>query len=335
MFKPNRLGHLTLRQLETFEAVARLGGVTRAAEAMHLSQPAVSIQLRSLSAAVGQRLTEPAGRGLKLTQAGHDLYEACSELAAVWSRFEARLDDSAALRRGRLRVSVVTTAKYFLPRALGMFVQQHPGIDVELEILNRDGVLARLRDRLDDLHVMSAPPLEWAVEALPFLDNPLVVIAPRAFTPPHTGELRLAELAGERFLLREPGSGTRMAIDQRLARTRVRLTRRMTVGSNEAIKQAVAGGLGLSIVSRHAVSEADLPGIRVLPVHGFPLMGAWQIVHWRDTRLSAPAEAFRTYLVQFAAELRGGDPAGASAAARPRGRGGPPRGVSPRRARNP
>jgi len=182
---------------------------------------------------------------------------------------------------------------------------------------------------------MSAPPLEWAIEAHPFLDNPLVVIAPRTFMPPHTGELKLAELAGERFLLREPGSGTRMAIDERLARTRVRLTKRMTVGSNEAIKQAVAGGLGLSIISRHAVSEADLPEIRVLPVHGFPLMGAWQIVHWRDTQLSAPAEAFRTYLARFAAELRGGEPAAASAAPRPRGRGGPRPGASPRRARNP
>jgi DNA-binding transcriptional LysR family regulator len=306
MFKRGRHGHLTLRQLETFEAIARLGSVTRAAEALHLTQPAVSLQLRSLSAAVGQRLTEPAGRGLRLTQAGHDLYEACSEMAAVWSRFESQLDEVAALRRGRLRLSVVTTAKYFLPRALGRFVQQHPGIDVELEILNRDGVLARLRDRLDDLHVMSAPPLEWAIDAEPFLDNPLVVIAPRGYGPPKAAGLRLADLAAERFLLREAGSGTRMQVDAALARERVRLARRMTVGSNEAIKQAVAGGLGIAVLSRHALSEADLPEIRVLPVRGFPLAGAWQLVHWHDAHLSAPAEAFRSYLLQFAAELRGG-----------------------------
>lgn len=331
MFSRTRFGHLTLRQLETFEAVARLGSVTRAAEAMHLTQPAVSIQLRSLTEAVGQPLTEPAGRGIRLTQAGHDLYEACSELAAVWSRFDSRLDEEAALRRGRLRVSVVTTAKYFLPRALGQFVQQHPGIDVELEILNRDGVLGRLHEHLDDLHVMSAPPLEQAIEAYPFLDNPMFVIAPRTFNPPHTGELRLAELAGERFLLRESGSGTRTAIDAYLARSRVPLSRRMTVGSNEAIKQAVAGGLGLSIISRHAISESDLAEIRVLPVRGFPLKAAWQIVHWRDVRLSAPAEAFRDYLLQFAAELRGApsitvEPARRNAAAgassrKPAGRG--------------
>jgi DNA-binding transcriptional LysR family regulator len=335
MFKRGRHGHLTLRQLETFEAIARLGSVTRAAEALHLSQPAVSIQLRSLAEAVGQRLTEPAGRGLRLTQAGHDLYEACSEMAAVWSRFESQLDEVAALRRGRLRVSVVTTAKYFLPRALGLFVQQHPGIDVELEILNRDGVLARLRDRLDDLHVMSAPPLEWSIDAEPFLDNPLVVIAPRGFRPPKPGELRLADLAAERFLLRESGSGTRMLVDQALARERVRLARRMTVGSNEAIKQAVAGGLGLSVLSRHAVSEADLPEIRILAVRGFPLASAWHVVHWHDAHLSAPAEAFRRYLLHFAAELRGSPAVIGSGARPPRARGGPARGASPRRARNP
>jgi DNA-binding transcriptional LysR family regulator len=317
MFKRGRHGHLTLRQLETFEAIARLGSVTRAAEALHLTQPAVSIQLRSLAQAVGQRLTEPAGRGLRLTQAGHDLYEACSEMAAVWSRFESQLDEVAALRRGRLRVSVVTTAKYFLPRALGQFVQQHPGIDVELEILNRDGVLARLRDRLDDLHVMSAPPLEWAIDAEPFLDNPLVVIAPRGFRSSKSGELRLADLAGERFLLREEGSATRMQVDEALVRERVRLTRRMTVGSNEAIKQAVAGGLGISVLSRHAVNEADLPEIRVLQVRGFPLRGAWHVVHWHDAHLSAPAEAFRDYLLEFAAGLRGSDALSARSEAAP------------------
>lgn len=296
---------LSLRQLEVFEAVARLGSVTRAAEALHLTQPAVSFQLRELAAAVGHRLTEPQGRGLRLTQAGRDLYEACEELDAVWSAFEARLDEARALRRGRLRVSVVTTAKYFLPKALGRFVQAHPGIELELDIQNRDGVLARLRDRLDDLHVMSAPPEDLAVEAEPFLDNPIVVVAPRAFTPSHRGKLRLRELAGERFLLREQGSGTRMAVDRCLQKLRVLLPRRMTVGSNEAIKQAVAGGLGLAFLSRHAVSDADLPELKILSVDGFPIPGNWHLVHWRDAHLSAPAAAFRSYLLEFAAEMRG------------------------------
>jgi DNA-binding transcriptional LysR family regulator len=283
--------------------VARLGSVSRAAEALHLTQPAVSLQMKSLSEAIGQRLTEPAGRRIRLTQAGRDLAEACRELAAVWSRFEARLDDVAALRRGRLRVSVVTTAKYFLPKALGRFVQQHPGIEVELEIQNREGVLARLKERLDDLCIMSAPPPDAAIEAQPFLANPLVVVAPKSYRAPRA-RLTLADLAAERFLLREPGSGTRMAIDEHLARAGVQLGQRMTVGSNEAIKQAVAGGLGLAILSRHTLSDADLREIAILEVRGFPIERVWHVVHWRDQMLSTAAEAFRGYLLEFAAEMR-------------------------------
>jgi DNA-binding transcriptional LysR family regulator len=303
MFDRRRTGHVTLRQLEIFECVARAGSVSRAAEALHLTQPAVSLQLKTLAEAIGQPLTEPAGRGIRITQAGRDLADACRELAAVWSRFEARLDDVAALRRGRLRVSVVTTAKYFLPKALGRFVQLHPGIEVELEIQNRDGVLARLRERLDDLYVMSAPPQDAAIEAEPFLPNPLVVYAPRNYQPPKNVSLR--ELAKERFLLREPGSGTRMAVDEHLAQLHVSLPNRMTVGSNEAIKQAVAGGLGLAILSRHAVSETDLAEVQVLDVRHFPIEREWYIVHSRDQTLSAAGEAFRRYLLEHAAELRG------------------------------
>lgn len=316
MFDRRRTGHVTLRQLEIFEAVARAESVSRAAETLHLTQPAVSLQLKTLAEAVGHRLTEPVGRRIRLTQAGRDLAGACRELAAVWSRFEARLDDVAALRRGRLRVSVVTTAKYFLPKALGRFVQLHPGIEVELEILNRDGVLERLRERLDDLYIMSAPPQDAAIEAESFLPNPLVVCAPRAFSAPKNTTLQ--DLANERFLLREPGSGTRMAVDEHVARLRVALPNRMTVGSNEAIKQGVAGGLGLAILSRHAFSQADLPEIRILDVKGFPIEREWHIVHWRDQKLSAAADAFRRYLLEHAADLRGAT--GTSPAARPRRR---------------
>lgn len=304
MFQRRRVGYLTLRQLEIFEAVARMESVSRAAEALHLTQPAVSLQMKSLAEAVGQALTEPAGRRIRLTQAGRDLAETCRELAAVWSRYEARLDDVAALRHGRLRIAVVTTAKYFLPKALGLFVQAHPGIEVELEVQNREGVLARLKERLDDLCVMSAPPRDPEIDAEPFLDNPLVVIAPRAYRAP-AARASLKELAAERFLLREPGSGTRMAIDEHLARERVALPNRMTVGSNEAIKYAVAGGLGLAILSRHSLSEDDLAEIKVLEVRGFPIEREWFVVRWRDQHVSAAAKAFHRHLLDFAAGLRG------------------------------
>ena len=142
---------------------------------------------------------------------------------------------------------------------------------------------------------------DWAIEAEPFFDNPLVLLAPKAFRAP-AGSFGLRDLAHERILLREPGSGTRMAVDEYLARHRLRLPRRMTLGSNEAIKEAVAGGLGLTILSRHALTKADLAELRVLPARDFPLHGVWHIVHWQGKHLSAVAEAFRLFLREFAAE---------------------------------
>lgn len=302
MFERRRVGHLTLRQLEIFEAVARMESVSRAAETLHLSQPGVSLQLKSLAKAIGKPLTEPIGRRIRLTQAGRDLAETCRELAAVWSRFEARLDDVDALRHGRLRVAVVTTAKYFLPKALGLFVKAHPGIEVEMEVQNREGVLARLKERLDDMCIMGAPPSDAALQAEPFLDNLLVVIAPRGYHAP--ADAKLKDLAKERFLLRESGSGTRMAVDEHLARERISLAHRMTVGSNEAIKYAVAGGIGLAILSRHSLSEDDLAELKVLEVRGFPIRRSWFVVRWRDQHLSAAAEAFHRHLLEFASGLR-------------------------------
>lgn len=316
MFQRRRVGHLTLRQLEIFEAVARMESVSRAAETLHLSQPGVSLQMKSLAQAIGKPLTEPVGRRIRLTQAGRDLAETCRELAAVWSRYEARLDDEEALRHGRLRVAVVTTAKYFLPRALGLFVKAHPGIEVEMEVQNREGVLARLKERLDDMCIMSAPPSDPALQAEPFLDNPLVVIAPRAYRAPAHATLK--SLAKERFLLREPGSGTRMAIDEHLVRERVALSNRMTVGSNEAIKYAVAGGLGLAILSRRSLSEDDLAEVKILNVRGFPIERSWFVVRWRDQHVSAAAEGFHSHLLAYAAGLRGAPAARTARAARAR-----------------
>ena len=296
----------TLRQLQIFEAVARHGSFTRAAEALHLTQPSVSIQVKSLAEALGRPLFEQAGRRIHLTDVGRLLYDTCTELSALWSRFEAAVDDVGALRRGHLRVSVVTTAKYFLPKALGQFCRLHPGIEVELDVQNRDGILGRLRDNLDDFHIMSAPPTDWAIETEPLMGNPLVLIAPGDFRPPR-GRFSLADLAGERFLLRETGSGTRMAVDEYLARHRIKLANRMTLGSNEAIKQAVAGGMGLAVLSRHALTEADLREVRLLPARDFPLAGVWHIVHWRDKHLSAAAQAFLDFLRDHA-----GVPSGAN-----------------------
>lgn len=313
--------NVTLRQLEIFEAVASHASFTKAAEVLHLTQPSVSIQVKSLAESIGHALFERVGRRIRLTGVGRELYDACRELSALWSNFESRIDDLGALKRGHLRVSVVTTAKYFLPKALGLFCRRYPAIEVELDVQNRDGVLARLRDNLDDLHIMSMPPGDLDIDAEPFLDNPLVLIAPPDFVPPR-GAYGLGELAGQRFLLRETGSGTRMAIDEYIARKGIKLATRMTLGSNEAIKQAVAGGLGLAILSRHTLSASDLGEVRLLAPRDFPLHGVWHIVHWRDKRLSAAALAFRAFLREHAALLRSeaDEPTVAAVAAPPRAR---------------
>ncbi|HEY5761863.1 MAG TPA: LysR substrate-binding domain-containing protein [Rhodocyclaceae bacterium] len=290
--------HITFRQLEIFAAVARQKSFTRAAELLHLTQPAVSLQMQKLAEGIGQPIVEVIGREVVLTPVGRALLETTAGIDDAWDRFAATVEAHGALQHGTLRVATVTTAKYFLPRMLGRFSHEHPGIDIELEVLNRERIIARLRDGLDDLYVMGVPPEEIKVVSDPFLDNELVVIAPADWKPPRHGRLQLADLAGERFILRETGSGTRRLIDNHLARAGQRLVVKLVLGSNEAIREAVAGGMGLAILSRHAL-PAGLAGgdIRIVDVEGFPLRGRWYVVHRADRRLSRPAEAFRTALL--------------------------------------
>ena len=284
--------HLTARQLETFAAVARLGSFSRAAEALHLTQPAVSIQIRQIAESIGLPVFEQSGREIRLTPAGQELLQTVRELDDSWNRFESAVDALKGLKKGRLRVALVTTAKYFLPRMLGAFCQRYPEIEIELEVANRARIVERLRANEDDLYIMSFPPEELDVVARPFLDNPLVVVAPAAYPLPD-GRLTLADLASHPFLMRETGSGTRRAVDRYLVRAGITLNVKLALGSNEAIRDLVASGMGLSILSRHVVGEQpEREGVRILDVEGFPLQQPWSVVHLRQKILSLPARAF-------------------------------------------
>ena len=284
--------HLTFRQLETFATVARLGSFSRAAEALHLTQPAVSIQIRQITESVGLPLFEQSGREIRLTAAGQELLRTARELDDSWNRFESAVDALKGLKKGRLRVALVTTAKYFLPRMLGAFCQRYPDIEIELEVANRARIIERLRANEDDLYIMSFPPEELDVVATPFLDNPLVVVAPAAYPLP-AGPLSLADLAPHPFLLRETGSGTRKAVDRHLAANGLTLKVKLALGSNEAIRDLVASGMGLAILSRHVLGEhPEQEGLRILEVAGFPLQQPWSVVHLRQKILSLPAHAF-------------------------------------------
>lgn len=296
--------HVTFRQLRLFLALAETGSVSGAARAQHVTQPTATMQLREVSQAVGLPLYEVVARRVRLTDAGWELARTARAMVGEWEAFEQRVAATKGLERGRLRVAMVTTAKYVVPRLLGAFCQRHPGVDVSLEVLNRDGVVARLRERLDDLYVMSMPPPDVDLDDRVFMPNPLVAIASSAHPLARARGLRLQDLRDEAFILREPGSGTRMAVDAHFRRERFAPRVRLELGSNEAIREAVAGALGLAVVSAHALGgrgepgSEPAPGLRVLDLQSFPIASAWHVVHPRGHRLSPVAQAFRDELVQ-------------------------------------
>lgn len=287
--------NVTFRQLRLFLALADTGSVSKAAAATHVTQPTASAQLKEMTEAVGLPLHEVISRRVHLTDAGRQLAQTARAMLAEWEGFEQQVDQMKGLSRGRLRVAAVSTAKYFIPRLIGSFCRLHPAIDVSLEVLNRDGVVARLRDNRDDIYIMSMPP-ELDLEDEVFMENPLVVIAARGARLP--ARPTLAQLKDQRFILREPGSGTRMATDRHFAKRRFRPDVRLELGSNEAIREAVAGGLGLGVISRHALQGGK--DIRVLDVDGFPISSRWHVVHPKAKHLSPIAAAFRAHLLAHA-----------------------------------
>lgn len=291
--------NVTFRQLRLVLALADTGSVSAAARAMHVTQPTASMQLKEIARVVGLPLFELVGRKLRLTDAGRELAATARALAQTWDAFEQHVDALKGLARGRLRVSVVSTAQYFMPRLLGSFCNRHPAIDVALEVLNRDGVVQRLRENLDDLYIMSTPPGDLALGDEVFMPNPIVVIAPNADPLAGRRKVPLRDLAGHRFILREQGSGTRMTADRFFRRMKFRPQLRLELGSNEAVKEAVAGGLGVGVVSRHALHGLQKEhGVSVVDVEGFPLASSWHIVHPAGRKLSPLALAFRQHLLK-------------------------------------
>ena len=293
--------HTTLRQLEVFAAIARLGSFTRAAEELHLTQPTVSMQIKKLTDAVGLPLFEQVGKKVFLTTAGRELQSFSNEIFDHFNRFEILLADLKGLKQGKLRLGVITTAKYFIPRLLGAFCQQYPGIDVSMKVSNRERILERLINNEDDLYILGQPPEESDAVAEPFLTNPLVVLAPANHPLARVKKIPLKRLAEEPLLLREAGSGTRKATEQLFAKYNLKIKVRMELGSNEAIKQTVAGGLGVSVLSRHTLtSDLQADQLTILDVQGFPIVRHWYVVYSKGKQLSVVANTFLHYLKQAA-----------------------------------
>jgi LysR family transcriptional regulator, low CO2-responsive transcriptional regulator len=294
----------TFSQLRSFEAVARLGGITKAAKTLHLTQPTVSTQLRELADSIGVALFTPAGRGIQLTDAGRELLVTVSAMFESWRGFEEGIADFQGMLRGSLRIAGVTTTEYFLAQWLKPFVETYPGIDIDLTIDNRSAVISRLERAQDDLTVMMMPPRHLALDNAFVMANPLVLIGP---VNHKRGALkRLRQLDGVDLLMREPGSGTRQATLDFLAHYDITPHVRMTLGSNEAIKHAVAAGLGLAIISQHALAKNPaIEGLAILPMVGLPIARQWQLVWRKDRRLPRIASVFMDFVQRQITSIAG------------------------------
>jgi DNA-binding transcriptional LysR family regulator len=297
--------HVTFRQLKIFASVAHHLSFTRASEELHLTQPAVSMQIKQLEQAVGLPLFEQLGKKIFLTDAGREFGRYASAITAQLDELDQVVDEMKGLKRGRLTIAVASTANYFVPRLLATFCQRHgDAVSVSLDVTNREQLLKSLAENRNDLVIMGQPPEGMALVAERFLENPLVVIAPPGH--PLAGETRIppARLREETFLVREQGSGTRSAMERYFAANDLRLATPMEMSSNEAIKQGVEAGLGLGVVSLHTLAmELALGQLVVLDVVKFPIMRYWYIVYREGKRLSIVAQSFREFVLQEAAQL--------------------------------
>ena len=290
--------HLTFRQLSVFAAVAKNLSFSRAAEEMHLTQPAVSMQIRQLEENVGLPLFEQLGKKIFLTEAGRELYHYSRGIAQQLSEAESVLGELKGLKRGKLNISVVSTANYFAPQLLAHFCSQHPEINASLNVGNRESVLKNLHDNEVDLAILGRPPEGINVEAHPFMENRLVIIAARNHPLADALNIPASRFQNETFIMREQGSGTRLATEKYFSSHNVVVKTGMVMSTTEAVKQAVQAGMGLGILSMDTVLlEVETGRLKVLDVEDFPIIRHWYIVHRENKRLSNVAEAFKTFLL--------------------------------------
>jgi DNA-binding transcriptional LysR family regulator len=296
--------HLTLRQLKVFEAAATQLNFTLAAKQLYLSQPAVSMQIKQLEENIGLPLFEQMGKKIFLTEAGRELFHYSRNITQQLDEMEAVFEEMKGPGHGKLTLSVVNTANYFTPQLLAKFCQRYPGINVNLQVANRDAVLQQLDDNSTDLAIMGQPPEGIDVSAESFLDNPLVVIAAPGHPLAGQKRIKFARLATETFLSREPGSGTRGAMERIFAEHNIQPHISMEMETNEAIKQAVQAGMGLGILSLHSIElELETGRLAMLNVEHFPLLRQWFVVHRSNKRLSGAALAFKDFLLTEAESI--------------------------------
>jgi len=296
--------HLTFRQLQVFEATARLLSFRKAAEELHLSQPAVSMQIKQLEENVGLPLFEKLGKQIYMTEAGREIYHYSRSIGQLLAEADEVIDGLKGAHQGRLTISVASTANYFIPTLLGTFHARFPGVTVTLDVTNRKTLLEQLGENQVDLVVMGQPPEGANVESGAFMENPLVIVASPDHALATQKNIPLKRFEDEIFLTRERGSGTRSAIERFFAAHDVQLKTGMEIASNEAIKQSVQAGLGLGLLSRDTLAmELELGKLVTLDVEDFPIIRYWYVMHRKGKRLSTVAQAFQQFLLEEANAL--------------------------------
>lgn len=295
--------NVTLRQLKIFEAVARHLSFTRASEELHLTQPAVSMQIKQLEEIVGIPLIELVGKRVHLTEAGEELQRYARSIIILLGEAQQVFEEMKGLRRGHLKIAVASTANYFVPRLWAAFRKRHPDVSVSLDVTNRQGLIRAMVENQTDLVIMGLPPEGLDLVAEGFMPNPQVVIAPPSHPLAGVKQIPLQQLQSEAFLVREEGSGTRSLMERVFAEKNLAPATPIEMSSTEAIKQGVEAGLGLALLSVHTLEmELALERLVVLDVEGFPVLREWYVVHRAGKRLSALAQAFRDFILS---ETRG------------------------------
>ncbi len=293
---------LNLHQLATFQVVAKHCSYVRAAEELHFSQPAVSAQIRQLEETLGVKLFDQIGRKTHLTHAGEELYLYSQKIFSVIDEALETMESLRSPHSGRLSVGADTTVgSYVIPGLLGKFHQIYPEVEISLDVVNRAALIESLVNNRIDIAIVGRVPDDIPVVIEPFAPNELVLIASSLHCLAGRTNVPFSELAKEHFLLREVGSGTRAALENVFQEAGVPLQVSMQVGNNSAIKQGVAAGLGIALISRVALDmELETKRLVILDVEGFPIMRQWRLVHLKDKYLSATARAFKSFLLQHA-----------------------------------
>ena len=302
--------HLTLRQLQCFSAVARHLSYTKAAEELHLTQPAVSMQIRQLEQQAGMPVTEQLGKKVHLTEAGEEIYRYAISILRQVDEMDDVLDRLKGLSGGHLNIAAISSASYFAPRLLGTFHERFENVSVSINVTNQDAVVKQVLENEVDMAIMGEPPKDPQIEAIAFMDNPLIVVAHPAHRLAGRKRIAVKELEKEVFLTREPGSGTRGAMHRFFRQHKLKVKTGMEMGSLSAIKQGVQANLGLGLVPRGAAEvELMLRRLVELKVTGLPIKRHWFVVMHKGKRLSAAAEAFTRLLTEEAVDLLTADPA--------------------------